>query len=286
MHYTYIHRRESDNAVFYVGKGKDRRAWSCNRGQHWKNTVAKHGLKVEVCAEWPTEAEAFEHEKFLILCFKDMGCKLINQTDGGEGASGRAMSEAHKAIISASHKGKAKSEQAREKIRQALNSPEVKARRIVSLTIAANRPDVKDKRAASARVSHARPETQAKLSAAGKEINARPDVKAKIAAASKAYSNRPEVKARVSAWAKEHNARPEIKAAKSGANAPGARPVLCSNGMYFVTMAAAVEWLRSIGHTKAASANLHTPLRNPKATAYGFHWQYAETNESLKKEMA
>ena len=30
----------------------------------------------------------FEHEKVLIACFKDMGYKLANLTDGGQGSSG------------------------------------------------------------------------------------------------------------------------------------------------------------------------------------------------------
>lgn len=109
--YTYLHRRESDNSIFYVGKGQRRRAWITRRksNPHWMNTVAKHGFKVEICAEWPTEAEAFEHEKFLIECFRDMGYALCNMTDGGEGASGLKhppRSAETRAKLSAANKGK------------------------------------------------------------------------------------------------------------------------------------------------------------------------------------
>lgn len=97
MHYTYLHRRASDGVPFYVGKGVGRRAWSSkNRNKHWENTCSKHGFNVEVLAKWPTEAEAFEHEKFLIACFRDMGFSLVNQTDGGEGAAGLKWSEESK----------------------------------------------------------------------------------------------------------------------------------------------------------------------------------------------
>ena len=89
MYYTYLHRRESDNKPFYIGKGLGKRAWAHRgRNDYWARTVAKHGLKVEIVAEWKTEEEAFEHEKFLISCFRDMGHELVNLTDGGDGASG------------------------------------------------------------------------------------------------------------------------------------------------------------------------------------------------------
>jgi hypothetical protein len=101
LFYTYLHRRASDNLPFYIGKGHGSRAWSAqNRNQHWKNTRAKHGVKVELLARWQTEAEAFEHEQFLIWCFKDMGFRLANQTAGGEGSSGRVVSDATKLKIS------------------------------------------------------------------------------------------------------------------------------------------------------------------------------------------
>lgn len=89
MFYTYAHFRP-DNSVFYIGKGHGRRAWSNkNRNPHWHHVTAKHGEhKVEVLAQWPTEQEAFDHEKFLIWCFRDMGVSLTNLTDGGDGAAG------------------------------------------------------------------------------------------------------------------------------------------------------------------------------------------------------
>jgi group I intron endonuclease len=101
MFYTYLHRRESDNKPFYIGKGQKKRAWSHkNRNLHWSRTVAKHGLKVEICAEWVDEDDSFEHEKFLISCFKDMSHDLVNLTDGGEGSSGLSHSEATKKNLS------------------------------------------------------------------------------------------------------------------------------------------------------------------------------------------
>ena len=91
--YTYFHTRNDTGKVFYVGKGKGRRAHEPGRNPHWKNIVAKHGYTVHFAMTRLSEAEAFEHEKFLILCFKDMGIYLTNMTDGGEGVSGYKHTE-------------------------------------------------------------------------------------------------------------------------------------------------------------------------------------------------
>lgn len=110
--YTYTHQT-ADGRVFYVGKGKDRRAWAKNkRSVYWQRVVKKHGLQVQIAARWPTEAEAFEHEKFLIWCFRDMGAELVNFTDGGEGSSGWQHDAETVAKIKASNTGKKRSPEA------------------------------------------------------------------------------------------------------------------------------------------------------------------------------
>lgn len=115
--YTYFHTRNDTNAVFYVGKGYGKRAHDLGRNPHWKNIVAKHGHTVHIAAEWSTEQEAFEHEKFLILCFKDLGLKLANMTNGGEGISGLVHTQEAKAKISAASKKQMESAEKREHLR-------------------------------------------------------------------------------------------------------------------------------------------------------------------------
>ena len=88
IYYTYLHRRNDTNAIFYVGKGKDKRAWTTKRSKFWHSIADSRGFTVEICAYWPTEKDAHDHEKFLICCFREMKIKLVNQTDGGEGTSG------------------------------------------------------------------------------------------------------------------------------------------------------------------------------------------------------
>lgn len=231
MFYTYIHLRQSDNKVFYVGKGQGKRAWAHKgRNKHWKNIVTKHGLNVEICAQWSTEAEAFDHERFLIASFKAVGNRLANLTDGGEGVSGHLHSEEAKAKMSATN-ARPEIKQKRSLISKAACArPEVKAKKSAAAKAACSCPDVKAKMSASAKAACARPEVKEKKSKAAKAANSRPEVKAKYFAANerqevkdkrreglKSANARPEVKAKRSASQKEAQSRPEVKAKHSAA---------------------------------------------------------------------
>lgn len=106
MFYTYAHTKP-DGTIFYIGKGKDKRAWSkYSRNKHWNNIVAKYkNYNVEILANWDTEEEAFSHEILLISCFKDMGYVLSNMTVGGEGFCGGKHTEESKLKTSKTNKG-------------------------------------------------------------------------------------------------------------------------------------------------------------------------------------
>lgn len=92
--YVYLHRRATDNKVFYVGKGKGKRAYSTSgRNERWQRTEAKHGLVVEIVFDNLEEEEAFQVEKDTILEFKYFDHPLCNMTNGGEGLSGFKWSE-------------------------------------------------------------------------------------------------------------------------------------------------------------------------------------------------
>lgn len=93
--YVYLHRRATDGKVFYVGKGCDCRSTRpSGRGSHWKNIVNKHGFYVEFYATGLQEWYAFELEISLIAYYGREN--LCNYTDGGEGCSGRVVSEEQK----------------------------------------------------------------------------------------------------------------------------------------------------------------------------------------------
>jgi hypothetical protein len=106
MYYTYFHTRNDTGAVFYVGKGKGDRARDQNRNPQWNAIVQTHGHQVHIAAHWETNKEALEHEKFLILCFKDMNIQLTNMNNGGAGnAPGKVRPDDVRKKISASRKG-------------------------------------------------------------------------------------------------------------------------------------------------------------------------------------
>jgi hypothetical protein len=105
--YTYVHRRADTGEVFYVGKGKRERAYAKQRrGDYWDRVVAKHGLTVEIMAYFYEEAGAFDHERALIAEYREAGVRLVNMTDGGDGASGAKRSEETKRRMSEAGKGK------------------------------------------------------------------------------------------------------------------------------------------------------------------------------------
>ena len=132
--YTYAHINKDTNKIFYIGKGFENRYKSTDRrNRYWHNIVNKHNFNAEILAYWNTEKEALDHEMLLISCFKDMGYKLANMTDGGEGTSGykhsettklkmknKVVSDEHKAKISKAGIGRKFSDKSKEKISAAL----------------------------------------------------------------------------------------------------------------------------------------------------------------------
>jgi hypothetical protein len=87
--YTYAHYTPQGR-LFYIGKGQGGRAHSkLGRNRYWHRVTIKYGKpNVQILANWDTEQEAFSHEVLLIQCFKELGHKLCNMTNGGEGQTG------------------------------------------------------------------------------------------------------------------------------------------------------------------------------------------------------
>jgi len=100
-YYTYIHA-SPDGEVFYVGKGTGRRLYSMHdRSWIWRERFNQlDGIIMKIVAKFETEDEAFEHEKELVKKYKDQGCNLVNQSDGGSGPNGYKFTEARKELIS------------------------------------------------------------------------------------------------------------------------------------------------------------------------------------------
>lgn len=96
-YYVYVHRKKTNGDVFYVGKGKGRRAWRFNdRNRLWKRTNDKYGCIVEIVQNNLQEWYALELEIDLVLKHGRVDNNtgtLTNLTDGGEGFQGCVQSE-------------------------------------------------------------------------------------------------------------------------------------------------------------------------------------------------
>lgn len=89
MFYVYEHIRPDTNQVFYVGKGSGNRLNAKHgRNTYWHHVVNKNnGFIAKKLLEIDDEEFAFFVEEEVIDLYKKRGIKLVNLTDGGEGAS-------------------------------------------------------------------------------------------------------------------------------------------------------------------------------------------------------
>lgn len=92
---VYLHRRKSDNEIFYVGIGSKRRAFTLTpsaRSGFWGKYTKKYGKPiVEIVASGLSFEDACKHEVALIELIgrRDLELgTLVNLTDGGEGGLG------------------------------------------------------------------------------------------------------------------------------------------------------------------------------------------------------
>ena len=87
MFYVYEHIRNDTNAIFYVGKGKEYRAYAKrNRNPYWHNVVNKsNGYTVRFVAKGLDEELAYLCEEERIDQLKRLGVELANINAGGAG---------------------------------------------------------------------------------------------------------------------------------------------------------------------------------------------------------
>ena len=86
-YYTYAYLRE-DRTPYYIGKGKDRRAFDRKKRDI---KPPKDKSRIIFLKKNMLEEEALKHEIYMIAVFgrKDLGTGILhNMTDGGEGTSG------------------------------------------------------------------------------------------------------------------------------------------------------------------------------------------------------
>ncbi len=123
LFYTYAYLRE-DGTPYYIGKGKDRRAYDTQR----RRVKVPPKDRILILKKNLTEEEAFRHEVYMIALYgrKDLGTGILwNFTDGGEGASGAKRSEETRKKMSLAQKGwkrKSPSAETRKKVSEALKA--------------------------------------------------------------------------------------------------------------------------------------------------------------------
>jgi hypothetical protein len=96
-YYTYAYLRE-DRTPYYIGKGKERRAYIKNRKGA---KPPKNKNRIIILKNNLTEEEAFKHEIYMIAVFgrKDLETGILhNKTNGGDGTSGALVSNTRKEV--------------------------------------------------------------------------------------------------------------------------------------------------------------------------------------------
>jgi hypothetical protein len=98
IYYIYFHINPLTNKVFYVGKGKLKRAFDRRkRSNYWNSVVNKYGYIVDIVHSNLSEEKAFELE---IMYIKRFGVKnLVNSTIGGSGGDTISLNPNRNIII-------------------------------------------------------------------------------------------------------------------------------------------------------------------------------------------
>lgn len=227
--YVYLHRRKTDGKVFYVGKGRGRRAFAkCNRNKHWQYIVQKHGFDVEFVETGMQESLAFELERSLIaLIGRDALC---NVTDGGDGVAGFKLSQESidkmkatmatpevKEARSKWQRGVAKPESTKEKIAETLRGRKPSERERAAYIEAMNDP-IKRQRILDARsLVYMDDDYKQKMSQVAFEVQNRPEVKAAKSQRMKGSVHSEEQKMKIGESVRKKLADPAVRAKLSAA---------------------------------------------------------------------
>jgi len=97
IYYVYQYLRK-DLTPYYIGKGKNNRAWESHKRSNGTNLLPDDLSKIQVVARSLSETEAHLLETKLIEHYgrKDLGTGILrNLTDGGEGVSGLVQTPEH-----------------------------------------------------------------------------------------------------------------------------------------------------------------------------------------------
>lgn len=301
--YVYLHRKRSSGEVFYVGKGcRNRSNSQKSRNPLWRKIVAKHGLVIEIAFSNLQEWAAFEIEADLISLYgrrdKNSGT-LVNMSDGGDGLANPSDSVRQKL----SNKAKVR-----------FSDPTTRASLLVQLDNARNDPgslakrlsvfadkDYKDQHAKRMKAMHADPEFKVRFLEAARKKVISDESRARMAIHLKSLHATEEFRASRDERTRRLNADPEFKQRAAdrmrariqdptfvqkltlARSAAISRSVRClETDTQFKSATDAADWLMlTVPGVKSRSSGrsaIGQCCKHKRITAYGYHWQYAESS--------
>lgn len=257
--FVYLHRKSTNNEVFYVGKGcRYRHNSKWGRSQYWHNTVNKYGYTAEIVKHNLTQDQAYKLEIQLIKKYKREN--LCNLTDGGDGAPGVIVSERTKSLFRRQRRAKKWRDNLRQKAIERYKDPDFLADHKKRVKEIASRPEVK-----------------AKISTTLKDYFSDPKNIARLKRQTTKFFKNPAARKLASQKAKERFNSPEKRAAHAQAKA-----VKCvETGMVFGTGTLAAEWIAAQGIYKGDNSSIAKAARC-QTTAYGYHWKYVKKRSKAK----
>jgi len=117
---VYRHRTLVTNKVFYIGIGGEKRPYiKEGRNNLWNKVVNKYGYSVEIIQTNLDWDSACELEEFLISLYGRRNLNtgyLVNLTNGGEGSTGKVVSNYTKEKLRTINTGKKLSQETKNKI--------------------------------------------------------------------------------------------------------------------------------------------------------------------------
>jgi hypothetical protein len=107
--YVYAYLRKSDLTPYYIGKGSGDRAWIQHRSKNKGIWTPKDKSRIIIVESNLTDVGSLAIERWLIRWYgrKDTNTGILsNQTDGGDGAAGKIVSDYTKQLKSQALKGR------------------------------------------------------------------------------------------------------------------------------------------------------------------------------------
>lgn len=237
----YVHRRSDTGAVFYVGKGKGRRAYvRSGRSVLWNRISNKHGYQVEIIADNLSETDAFRLESEIICGYDG----LCNFTEGGEGISGYRHTAETRQAISDAHKGKP------------------------------HNPERIEARAKILRGKKRSPEFCKALGDRVRGTTMSEETRQLMSRSHTGLIRSQEAIDKAAGWHRGAKRSDESRARMSDASMVK-RPVVCtSNGLSFDSLEAAARWLKDNGWKKATKTGVWFSASGKRVRSYGLKWSY------------